>query len=334
MNDLLRVEHLSTHFRTSGGIVKAVNDVSFSVQAGETLGVVGESGSGKTVTTLTVMGLLQKYSAVSVEGRILFENKDLTRLPPAGLRGIRGKEMAMVFQDPMTSLNPVLSVGHQLMEPLAVHMRMGPREARLRAIELLGMVDIPAPARRLSDFPHQFSGGMRQRLMIAMALACHPKMLIADEPTTSLDVTVQAGIIDLVRRLRAELHMAVIWITHDLSILARIADRVAVMYAGRIVEEAVVDDLFYRPRHPYSIGLLKSIPRGREGQRRRLNSIEGTQPSLIDYPRGCPFAARCTYRVDRCEAERPELEPVGDQHGAACWVKPQAMIEVAAAGLP
>jgi oligopeptide transport system ATP-binding protein len=324
---LLKIDHLSTTFGTMAGTVHAVNDVSLTLGAGQTLGVVGESGSGKTVTMLTIMGLLQRSPAVNVSGQVLFEDRDLTHLSPRRMREIRGKEMAMVFQDPMTSLNPVLTIGRQLMEPLKVHLGMSSHQARERAIELLDMVDIPSPARRLADFPHQFSGGMRQRLMIAMALACRPRLLIADEPTSSLDVTVQAGILDLVRRLRSELDMAVIWITHDLSILATLADRVSVMYAGRVVEQASVDELFYHARHPYSIGLLKSIPRTNASRRQRLASIEGNQPSLIDYPRGCPFAARCAYRIDRCSIDRPELETVGGTHEVACWVKPEVAVD-------
>lgn len=327
MTTLLEIEHLSTTFGTSAGTVHAVNDVSLSLSAGETLGVVGESGSGKTVTMLTIMGLVQRLPTVSVTGKVLFQGRDLTLITPRRMRAIRGKDLAMVFQDPMTSLNPVLTIGRQLEEPLTVHLGMSSRKARRRAIELLEMVDIPSPEKRLSDFPHQFSGGMRQRLMIAMALACRPRLLIADEPTSSLDVTVQAGIIELVRRLRLELEMAVIWITHDLSILATLADRVAVMYAGRVVEEAGVDELFYHPRHPYSIGLLRSIPRTNASRRQRLASIDGNQPNLITYPPGCPFAPRCAYVIDRCPVDRPELAGVGGTHTAACWVKPDISLD-------
>jgi oligopeptide transport system ATP-binding protein len=331
VNGLLEIQHLSTAFATSAGTIHAVNDVSFSVSSGETLGVVGESGSGKTVTMLTIMGLLRESPNVSVTGKVRFQDSDLIEMSAKRLRAIRGKDLAMVFQDPMTSLNPVLTVGRQLTEPLTVHLGLSQKEARDRAVELLRMVEIPAAERRLSDYPHQFSGGMRQRLMLAMALACHPRLLIADEPTTSLDVTVQAAIIELIGRLRDELQMAVIWITHDLSILARLADRVVVMYAGRVVEEARVDDLFYHPRHPYSIGLLNSVPRTDTGNRERLASIEGNLPSLIDYPSGCPFAARCPYRIERCPVDRPELESVGGPHTVACWVRPEVSIGTAPA---
>lgn len=320
---LLEVNHLSTRFATGAGLVRAVRDVSFSLRDGETLGVVGESGSGKTVTMLSIMGLLPGPPRTEMTGEIRFAGERLSGLSNDQLRSIRGNRIAMVFQDPATSLNPVLSVGRQLMEPLRTHLKMTRPQARTRAIELMQLVNIPAPAARLTQYPHQFSGGMRQRIMIAMALACHPRLLIADEPTTALDVTVQAGIVELVKRLRDEMDMAIIWVTHDLSLLAGLVDRVAVMYAGRFVEDSTVDELYRSPRHPYTMGLLDSIPRGGAQRHSRLMSIEGLPPNLLEDIPGCAFEPRCPYAVARSAEERPELEPVAPGHFVACWVRPE-----------
>ncbi len=320
---LLAVRDLSTSFSTAAGEARAVRDVSFDVSRGETLGIVGESGSGKTVTLLSVMGLLPGPPLTNTTGDVNFDGENLRVVPQRRLRAIRGNTISMVFQDPATSLNPVLTIAHQLAEPLRLHAGMTRRQARARALELLQLVNIPAPSRRLDQFPHQISGGMRQRVMIAMALACEPKLLVADEPTTALDVTVQAGIVELVKGLRREIGMAIIWVTHDLSLLAGLADRVAVMYAGRIVEEAKVDDLYANPRHPYSIGLLESIPLSGAERRTPLRSIEGNPPRLTSELAACAFAPRCPYALDQCRIQRPELLTVGDAHEAACWVLPE-----------
>lgn len=320
---LLAVRNLSTSFSTAAGQARAVRDVSFDVARGETLGIVGESGSGKTVTLLSVMGLLPSPPLATTSGDVIFDGEDLRTVTSGRLRSIRGNKISMVFQDPATSLNPVLTIGHQLAEPLRLHAGMTRRQGRARALELLQLVNIPAPSRRLDQFPHQISGGMRQRIMIAMALACQPKLLVADEPTTALDVTVQAGIVELVKSLRREIGMAIIWVTHDLSLLAGLADRVAVMYAGRLVEEARVDDLYSNPRHPYSIGLLESIPLSGAKRRTPLRSIEGNPPRLTSELAACSFAPRCPYALDQCRLQRPELLSVGDAHQAACWVLPR-----------
>jgi oligopeptide transport system ATP-binding protein len=320
MPSLLDVRDLEVRFFTRDGVVHAVNGVSFQLNEGETLGIVGESGSGKSVTMLSILRLIPQPPGRITRGQVLFQGVDLLKLDEADIRRIRGSKIAMVFQDPMTSLNPVLTIGRQITEVLETHLNMSPREARGRAIELLRMVGIPNAEERLNDYPHQFSGGMRQRVMIAMALACHPQILIADEPTTALDVTIQAQIIDLVKRLRDELGMAIIWITHDLGVVAGLAHRVAVMYAGYIVEEAPVLELYHNPRHPYTLGLLGSLPRLDRRERRRLVSIDGMPPDLLELPRGCPFAPRCPYAIDRCWEENPQLEEVAPHHRIACWV--------------
>jgi oligopeptide transport system ATP-binding protein len=320
MAALLEVKDLKTQFHTREGLVYAVNGISYQMEEGETLGIVGESGCGKSVGVLSLLRLIPEPPGKIASGQALFQGKDLLKMSPEEIRHVRGAQVAMVFQDPMTSLNPVLTIGRQLTEALELHMGMSKQQARDRAAELLGMVGIPQAADRLNDYPHQFSGGMRQRVMIAMALSCTPQLLIADEPTTALDVTIQAQIIDLVKRLRDELGMAIIWITHDLGIVAGLAKRVIVMYAGFIIEEAQVKDLYSDPRHPYTLGLLGSLPRVDETQHRRLVSIEGLPPDLLGLPPGCPFAARCVYRVERCEKENPPLEPVSPGHWKACWV--------------
>jgi len=321
---LLDVTNLQTRFHTGEGVVHAVNDVSFHVNDQETVGIVGESGSGKSMTMLSVMRLIPQPPGKITNGEVHFEGQDLLKLSLPDIRRIRGNRIAMIFQDPMTSLNPVLTVEKQLTEAIRLHLNVGKAAARDRAIELLEHVGIPGASDRIRNYPHQFSGGMRQRVMIAMGLACNPKLLIADEPTTALDVTIQAQIVELVKRLKEELNMAVIWITHDLSLLASLADRILVMYAGQIVESAPLDQLYANPRHPYTLGLLQSIPRLDEAQKAELKPVDGMPPDLMDYPQGCPFAARCPYVIDRCHTDDPTLEPVDDHpnHTVACWVKP------------
>jgi oligopeptide transport system ATP-binding protein len=317
--NLLEVRGLKTQFFTQDGVVHAVNGISYDLQEGECLGIVGESGCGKSVSVLSVMRLIPQPPGKIVEGEIRFRGRNLMGLSEEEMRYIRGAEMAMVFQEPMTSLNPVLSIGFQIVEALKLHQGMGTQEARDRAAELLALVGIPQADERLDDYPHQFSGGMRQRVMIAMALSCNPALLIADEPTTALDVTIQAQIVDLVKRLRDKLGMAVIWITHDLGVIARLAERVIVMYAGYIVEEAAVKDLYGQPRHPYTIGLLGSLPRLDESREDKLVSVQGQPPDLVFLPVGCPFAPRCDYATERCIQEMPPLEAVGVGHRVACW---------------
>lgn len=320
MPPLLEVKDLETKFYTQDGVVKAVNRISYSINEGETLGIVGESGCGKSVGVMSLMRLIPSPPGKITAGEVLFENRDLLKVSEEEIRHIRGNKIAMIFQDPMTSLNPVLTIGRQISEALELHLGMDKNQAKSRTIELLEMVGIPSAADRVGNYPHQFSGGMRQRVMIAMGLSCNPQLLIADEPTTALDVTIQAQIVDLVNRLRDEIGMAVIWITHDLGVVAGLADRVIVMYAGRIVEEAPVKELYGDPRHPYTLGLLGSIPRLDEERPEKLDSIDGLPPDLIDYPPGCPFYARCHYRIDKCLEAPPPLEPVGVGHKAACYV--------------
>ena len=316
---VLEVRDLKTVFQTRAGEVHAVNDVSFSLRPGELLGVVGESGSGKSVTMMSLLGLLPSPPADVRNGEVRFDNKDLLRISPEDLRKVRGGQIGFVFQDPMTSLNPVYSVGFQLMEPLRKHMGMSKRQAAQRAQELLELVGIPDAKRRLDDYPHQFSGGMRQRVMIAIALACDPKVLIADEPTTALDVTIQAQILELMKELREELGMAVIWITHDLGVIAGIADRVMVMYGGQVVEHAPVKELFGNPQHPYTRALLKTIPTIHGERATRLTIIEGQPPILGAAPSSCPFRDRCDVAFDRCARENPPRYDVGNGHDAACF---------------
>ena len=317
---LLEVKDLRTQFFTQDGVVKAVNGISYQLDQGETLGIVGESGCGKSVGVMSLMRLIPMPPGKIVGGEVWFQGRDLMKISDDEMRSVRGNKIAMIFQDPMTSLNPVLTVGRQVSEALELHKGMSKAEGRQRTIELLEMVGIPLAADRVDDYPHQFSGGMRQRVMIAMGLSCDPQLLIADEPTTALDVTIQAQIVGLAKKLRDEIGMAVIWITHDLGVVAGLADRVAVMYAGYFVEEAGVKDLYGDPRHPYTIGLLGSLPRLDVGRGRRLTSIEGLPPDLIDLPAGCPFYERCDYRIDRCMAENPALKVVGLNHNTACWV--------------
>jgi oligopeptide transport system ATP-binding protein len=319
---LLDVRDLETQFKTQEGVVHAVNRVSFVLKEGETLGVVGESGCGKSVTVLSLLRLIQSPPGKIIGGTANFLGQDLLSMPSDEIRLIRGAQIGMVFQDPMTSLNPVLSIGQQLEEPLLLHVGMNKRQAQDRAAQLLELVGIPRAKERLGDYPHQFSGGMRQRVMIAMALSCSPQILVADEPTTALDVTIQAQIIELAKRLRDELGMAMIWITHDLGVIAGLADRVLVMYGGLIIEEAPVKELYSNPRHPYTVGLLGSVPRLDASAHQRLYSIEGLPPILYEAPTSCPFAPRCTHAVERCWKEKPVLEAVGaeKEHRVACWV--------------
>jgi len=317
---LLDVQGLETTFKTPDGTVHAVNGVSFGLREGETLGVVGESGCGKSVTMLSVLRLIQSPPGKITAGKAIFFGQDLLKMSNDEIRHIRGAQISMVFQDPMTSLNPVMTIGRQLQEPLMLHVGMSRNQARERAAELLSMVGIPNAADRLNDYPHQFSGGMRQRVMIAMALSCSPQILIADEPTTALDVTIQAQITDLVKRLREELGMAIIWITHDLGVVAGLAQRVIVMYGGYIIEEAPVKELYSNPKHPYTIGLLGSLPRVDEQGHHRLTSIEGLPPVLYSKPNVCPFAPRCKWVMEKCWKENPPLLSVGPEHTAACWV--------------
>ena len=319
-NELLNVQGLETQFKTPEGIVHAVNGVSFNLHEGETLGVVGESGSGKSVTMLSCLKLIPQPPGKIVAGKAFFKGQDLLAMNNEEIRHVRGGQIGMVFQDPMTSLNPVMTIGKQLEEPLKLHLGFNAQQARERSIELLEQVGIPRAAERLKDYPHQYSGGMRQRVMIAMALACAPQILIADEPTTALDVTIQAQIVELVIRLREELGMAIIWITHDLGVVASIAHRVAVMYGGLIIEEAPIRELYTNPQHPYTIGLLGSLPQIQEQGRKRLYSIEGMPPMLYQKPQSCPFSPRCRWVRDHCRVENPPLENVGENHKVACWV--------------
>jgi oligopeptide/dipeptide ABC transporter ATP-binding protein len=317
---LLEVKGLKVRFTTEDGIVRAVDGVDFELDRGKVLGIVGESGSGKSVTAMTILGLTREKNT-SFEGEVLYKGRDLLALSEASLRDVRGDEIAMIFQDPMTSLNPVYKVGDQIVEAILTHEDVNKTIARRRAIELLGAVGIPHPAQRVDDYPHQFSGGMRQRAMIAMALSCNPDILIADEPTTALDVTIQAQILELLDKLRADFDSAVIMITHDLGVVAEVADEIVVMYAGRVVERGAKREVFYDPQHPYTWGLLGSIPRLDRPKPKKLHSIEGMPPSLINLPRGCKFRPRCPHAFDRCE-EEPELKRRVDESGHLdrCWL--------------
>ena len=320
MSRLLEVKGLETRFFTQDGVVHAVNGISYYLDEGETLAIVGESGCGKSVGVMSLLRLIPMPPGKITGGEVWFEEKDLLKMSDDDIRQVRGNRIAMIFQDPMTSLNPVLTIGFQISETLTLHMGMDKAASRKRTVELLELVGIPKAADRLDDYPHQFSGGMRQRVMIAMGLSCNPQLLIADEPTTALDVTIQAQITDLIKRLRDEIGMAIIWITHDLGVVAGLADRMIVMYAGFIVEEAAVKELYGHPRHPYTVGLLGSLPRLDAQRIHRLTSIEGLPPDLIDLPAGCPFYARCKYRIERCITENPPLAPVAPGHKIACWV--------------
>ncbi len=328
---VLDVRGLKTVFRTRGGEIHAVNDVSFHLDRGEVLGVVGESGSGKSVTMMSLIRLLPSPPADIRAGQVVLNGKDLLQMDAEDLRHVRGAKVGFVFQDPMTSLNPVFTIGSQIMEPLRAHMGMTKAEAATRAVELLELVGIPDARKRLKAYPHQFSGGMRQRVMIAIALACDPDVLIADEPTTALDVTIQAQILELMKELRRKLGMAIIWITHDLGVIAGIADRVLVMYGGQVVEHAPVGELFANPQHPYTRALLKTIPKITGAREARLKVIEGQPPIMTGAPQACPFRARCEYRHDPCDKVNPprravDGQPVGHGHDVAChWTAPASM---------
>jgi oligopeptide/dipeptide ABC transporter ATP-binding protein len=317
---ILDIQDLHARFHTQSGVVHAVNGITYKVHAGETLGIVGESGCGKSVSMLSVMDLLAKPPAVVEAEAILFRGEDLRHISANEMRKVRGSNMTMIFQDPMTSLNPVLTVGFQIKEPLKLHLGMSDEEATERAAELLTLVNIPEAENRLDDYPHQFSGGMRQRAMVAIALACNPTLLIADEPTTALDVTIQAQLVELVKDIQAKLGMALIWITHDLGVVAGLAERVIVMYAGFVVEDAKIDELYGNPLHPYTLALLKSLPRldGLHGD--TLSTIEGLPPSLLECPKCCPFEPRCEFAVEKCREINPLLEEIEPGHRIACWV--------------
>ncbi len=320
MPEILKVQGLETQFNTRDGVVHAVNGVDFHLSEGETLGIVGESGCGKSVTMMSILHLIPTPPGKVVAGQAVFQGRDLIPMPDEELRHIRGSQISMIFQDPMTFFNPVIPIGRQVAEPLEIHLGVSKKEAESRVVELLNLVGIPNPRERYRDYPHQFSGGMRQRAMIAMALTCSPQVLIADEPTTALDVTIQAQIVELVKELRDKLGMAIIWITHDLGIVAGLADRVVVMYGGYIIEEAPVKTLYAGPKHPYTIGLLGSLPSLSKSRRERLASIDGIPPVLYRKATTCPFASRCAFRVDHCFAENPTLLDVGLNHRSACWV--------------
>ena len=318
-DDILEVNNLSTHFFTRAGTIKAADEVSFRIKTGSTLALVGESGSGKSVTSLSIMRLVQPPGRITA-GQVLFNGTDLLKIEDDQMRRLRGREIAMIFQDPMTSLNPVYTVGDQIAEAIQLHQSLARKQAWSKAVEMMMRVQIPDAERRAKDYPHQLSGGMRQRVMIAMALSCNPKLLIADEPTTALDVTIQAEVLELLRRLREDFDLSMLLITHDLGVVAETADRVAVMYAGRIVEEAPVREIFHNPRHPYTEGLLRSVPRlTEEGlKQRRLETIEGTVPNLLHLPRGCKFAPRCGYVIDECTVDEIPLHAVSEEHRSRC----------------
>ena len=318
MAKLLEINDLRTHFFTQDGVVKAVDGVSYDLEEGEILGIVGESGCGKSVSALSIMRLVANPPGRIVGGEVLFDGEDVLKLDDVDMRHIRGNRIAMVFQEPMTSLNPVLTVGRQLTETLELHQKMNKEEARNRSIELLRTVGIPDAESRIKDYPHQFSGGMRQRVMIAIALSCNPRLIIADEPTTALDVTIQAQILELMQGLSKEFGTALIVITHNLGVVARYADRVNVMYAGKIVETGTAEEIYHNPKHPYTIGLLKSVPRLDEAMKTRLDPIDGMPPDLVNLPSGCSFAPRCKYSNDNCLQETPTLNTVAGIHMSAC----------------
>jgi oligopeptide transport system ATP-binding protein len=319
MAKLLEVNNLTTRFYTEDGIVHAVNGISFELGEGQSMAIVGESGSGKSVAMKSMMGIIPSPPGRVEDGQVMFNGRDLLKLSAEEMRRVRGREMAMIFQDPMTSLNPVLTVGTQMTEALVLHLGMKQEQADERAAELLTLVGVANAADRLKDYPHQFSGGQRQRIGIAMALSCNPSLLIADEPTTALDVTIQAQIVDLVLRLKQQLGMAIIWITHDLGVIAGMVDRIIVMYAGFIVENAPVRALYKETAHPYAVGLLESLPKIDASRKERLIPIKGLPPDLLKEPTRCPFAPRCPYNIERCWEENPPLKAVSPDHYAACW---------------
>jgi oligopeptide transport system ATP-binding protein len=319
MTQLLEVKDLVTRFYTEDGVVHAVNGISYTLDEGESLGIVGESGSGKSVGVKSIMRLIPSPPGRIEEGEVIFNGRDILKISDEEMRHIRGREIAMIFQDPMTSLNPVLTIGLQMTEGLQLHLGMKKEQAEDRAVEMMSLVGIPNARDRLEDYPHQFSGGQRQRIGIAMALSCNPSLLIADEPTTALDVTIQAQIVDLVLKLKEQLGMAIIWITHDLGVIAGMVEKMAVMYAGFIVEMAPVNDIYHKTAHPYTLGLLESLPKIDMSDDERLIPIEGLPPDLLMEPNYCPFAPRCRYAVERCFKENPPLDAVAENHFAACW---------------
>ncbi len=319
MAELLQVRDLRTYFDTSQGVVKAVDGVSYDICEGETVALVGESGCGKTMSALSVMRLVPRPQGKIVGGEILFQGRKLLALDEEEMRKIRGAEIAMIFQEPMSSLNPVLTIGRQITETLEAHHPVSREEAKRRALDLLRLVGIPDPAQRFSDYPHQLSGGMRQRVMIAIAVSCGPKLILADEPTTALDVTIQAQILELLRGLSQEFGLAMIIITHNLGVVARYADRVHVMYAGKIIESASAREIYRNPRHPYTLGLLRSVPRLDQPRRAKLDPIEGQPPDLWNLPAGCSFRPRCKFAVERCAREVPPLRELENHHRSACW---------------
>jgi oligopeptide transport system ATP-binding protein len=320
MPPLLQVKDLRTYFYTEEGVVKAVDGVTYDVAEGETLALVGESGCGKSISALSILRLIPIPPGRIVSGEVIFENEDLLKLSEEEIRHIRGNKISMVFQEPMTSLNPVLTIGKQLTEAIELHLKLDKQAATQRAIQLLEMVGVAEAERRVNDYPHQFSGGMRQRVMIAMALSCNPKLLIADEPTTALDVTIQAQVLEVMARLSREFGTSVIIITHNLGVVARYADRVNVMYAGKIIETSTAANVYADPRHPYTLGLLNSVPRLDQVTGEKLIPIEGLPPDLSNLPSGCSFYPRCVYRIDKCKEEYPPLQLVSENHYAACWV--------------
>ena len=319
MATLLEVKDLKTHFFTMDGVVKAVDGVSYDLEEGETLGLVGESGCGKSVSALSVMRLIPNPPGEIISGEILLDGEDILKVDMEDMRNIRGAKISMVFQEPMTSLNPVLTVERQLTETLQLHMGMSKEESQHEGVNLLSRVGIPDPESRIKQYPHQFSGGMRQRVMIAMALSCNPRLIIADEPTTALDVTIQAQILDLMKSLTTEFGVALIVITHNLGVVARYADRVNIMYAGKVIERGNAREIYANPRHPYTVGLLRSVPRLDLPRRAKLDPIEGQPPDLIHLPGGCSFAPRCKWAVDKCKTDIPELTEAGEGHLSACW---------------
>ena len=319
MEKLLEVKNLKTEFKTNVGQVHAVRGVSFYLDKGEALGIVGESGCGKSVTMMSIMRLLADNGKIA-DGQIYFDGKDISKAKDSEMDSIRGNDIGMIFQDPMTSLNPVFTIGDQLMEPLLKHRGMKKEEAKKQAINMLKLVGIPSPEKRMKQYPHEFSGGMRQRAMIAMSLFCEPKLIIADEPTTALDVTIQAQILDLMKDLKDKLNTSIILITHDLGVVADLCSRINVMYGGIVVETGTTEDIFYRPKHPYTWGLLRSVPNPKENTKEKLKPIEGQPPDLLKPPVGCPFAARCDYAMKICINKQPPQCEVGENHSAACWL--------------
>ena len=319
-NTILQVKNLKTYFYTSDGIVKAVDDVSWELKEGEVIGLVGESGCGKSVTALSILRLIPEPPGKIVDGEILFKGRNLLPLSLEEMRKIRGNEISMIFQEPMTSLNPVFTIGAQIVEAIQLHQKLSKKDALRKAVEMLKLVGIPSPEKRIKEYPHEISGGMKQRAMIAMALSCNPKILIADEPTTALDVTIQAQILDLMLKMKEEFHASIVLITHDLGVIAEMANKVVVMYAGKVMEHADVMSIFENPLNPYTQGLLNSLPKSGTAHKQKLNTIPGIVPSLYDLPKGCNFFPRCSHVMDVCQQSEPELIEVGEGHFSRCWL--------------